>query len=420
MKITNFVDVRRALEPYIARTRVPGAYTLDRQTDLMTFLGNPQDKVHVVHVAGTSGKTSTAYYAAALLTQAGYKTGLTVSPHVDEINERVQINLTPLNEKEFCEDLQTFIGLVEKSGIEPTYFELLVAFAFWEFERRGVEYAVVEVGLGGLVDSTNVVTRKDKVCIITDLGLDHMHILGDTLGEIAAQKAGIIQLRNAVFCYEQSDEAMAPIRTRAKQMQAELRTLTSQTLSRAFDFLPLFQRRNFELSKTAVAFVLERDGKPPLTDAQLLAAAHTKVPARMETLEYKGKTIILDGAHNAQKLHALVASIMQRYPGKKAAALLAFASHGAYRLETAAAELKPIVSHVVATSFHGPQTQDMRDQSVPPELVREACEHAGITVVDVMPKVADAWEALLARPEPILLVAGSFYLMSYVRPLIHD
>lgn len=418
MKIETFADVRRVLEPFTARSRMAGSYTLDRQIALMDYLGNPQDNVHVVHVAGTSGKTSTAYYAAALLKEAGYKTGLTVSPHVDEINERVQIGLVPLAEKEFCADLAAFIPLVEKIGLVPTYFELLVAFAFWEFERHGVEYAVVEVGLGGLMDGTNVVTREDKVCVITDLGMDHMHILGNTLGEIAAQKAGIIQLRNTVFCYEQSDEAMTPIRARAKQMHADLHTLTMQELPETFDFLPLFQRRNFELSKTAVGFVLERDKKPALAEAQLVAAAHTKVPARMETFEYKGKTIIMDGAHNAQKLHALVASIMQRYPGKQVAAMLAFAAHGAYRLETAAAELKPIVTHVVATGFQGPQKQDAPDNSVPPQLVRDACEHAGITAVDVMPNVKDALEALLARPEPILLISGSFYLMNHVRPLL--
>jgi dihydrofolate synthase/folylpolyglutamate synthase len=418
MKIENFADARQALEPFIARAREAGSYTLDRQIALMGFLGNPQDNMHVVHVAGTSGKTSTAYYAAALLKQAGYKTGLTVSPHVDEMNERVQIDLTPLNEKEFCADLEMFITLVAKGGFEPTYFELLIAFAFWEFARHGVEYAVAEVGLGGLLDATNVVTREDKVCVITDLGMDHMHILGNTLGEIAAQKAGIVQLHNTVFCYEQSDEVMTPIRARAKQMHADLQTLTTQTLSKAFDFLPLFQQRNFELSQTAIAYVLERDKKPALHESQLLEAARTKVPARMETFEYNGKTIILDGAHNAQKLHALVTSIMQRYPGKHAAALLGFAAHGAYRLETATAELKPIVTHVVATGFHGEQKQDAPDNSVPPHLVREACEHAGITAVDVMPDTKRAVEALLARPEPILLITGSFYLMGHVRPYL--
>src|SRR5262245_11235196 len=108
----------------------PNTYTLDAIISLMDYLGNPQDKLKTVHIAGTSGKSSTAYYAAALLKAAGKKVGLTVSPHVDEINERVQINGTPLSETEFCSELTVFLELIKKSGLQPSYFELVVAFAF--------------------------------------------------------------------------------------------------------------------------------------------------------------------------------------------------------------------------------------------------------------------------------------------------
>lgn len=416
MKIADFAAARKALVPYMARASVPGAYTLERQVRLMEYLDNPQDKVKVVHVAGTSGKTSTSYYAAALLQAAGFKVGLTVSPHVDEINERVQINLVPLPEREFCTDLGTFMDIVEQSGAQPTYFELLVAFAYWQFARRGMEYAVVEVGLGGLLDSTNVVTRADKICIITDLGMDHMNVLGNTLSEIAAQKAGIIQLHNTVFCYGQDNEAMTPIRARAAQKQADLHVLSQAPTPTDLQFLPLFQQRNFQLSQAAVAVALARDNRAPLTQKAISQAAHTTIPARMETFQVHGKTIIIDGSHNAQKMHALVASIIQRYPGEDAAALLSFAAHGAYRLETATAELAPVVRHAVVTSFHG--AQDFPSHSVPPEALRDACIQAGITAVDILPDPAKAWQALLARPEPILLIAGSFYLLNHIRPFV--
>jgi len=414
--IATFAAARNALTPYMARVSAPGSYTLERQIRLMDYLGNPQDTFRVIHVAGTSGKTSTSYYAAALLQAAGFKVGLTVSPHVDEVNERVQINLVPLPEREFCADLGTFMDIVEQSGVQPSYFELLIAFAYWQFARHGVEYAVVEVGLGGLLDSTNVITRPDKICVITDLGMDHMRVLGDTLGQIAAQKAGIIQLHNTVFCYEQSKEVMAPIRNRSAQKQADLHVLTQSPTPSDLQFLPLFQQRNFQLSKAAVTFALARSTHAPLARKAVLQAAHTTIPARMETFEIKGKTIIVDGSHNAQKMHALVASIMQRYPGQDAAVLLSFAAHGAYRLETATAELAPLVRHAIVTTFRG--AQDMPNQSVPPEAVREACNQAGITAVDILPGASKAWEALLARPESILLVAGSFYLLNHIRPLI--
>ncbi len=418
MRIVDFAKAQEVLKPYMERTRQPGSYTLDRQVQLMAYLGNPQEKVRVVHVAGTSGKTSTAYYAASLLQAAGFRVGLTVSPHVDEINERVQVNLMPLPEGEFCTDLGNFIDLVEKSGIKPTYFELLIAFAFWEFARHKVDYAVVEVGLGGLLDSTNVVSRADKICIITDLGMDHMHVLGDTLGEIAVQKAGIIQLHNAVFCYEQSAEVMEPIRARAAQKRADLHTLVQGAVPAELTFLPSFQRRNIQLARAAIDFVLERDGRPPLGIEVVAEAARVVIPARMETFTVAGKKVIVDGSHNAQKMHALMTSIALRYPGQQVAAMISFAAHGAYRVDTAVAELAPFVRHVVVTSFHG--AQDFPNQSLPPEIVRTACHEAGIAGVDTLKEPTKAWRALLARPEPILLVTGSFYLLNHVRPLIRE
>src|SRR5665213_2882839 len=126
-----FAEANKILSGFIP-TEDTGVYNTDRIKMFMDYLGNPQDKLRVIHVAGTSGKTSTSYYAAALLQAAGKKVGLTVSPHVDEVNERVQINLVPLAEDIFCHELSEFLNIVESSHIAPSYFELLVAFAFWE------------------------------------------------------------------------------------------------------------------------------------------------------------------------------------------------------------------------------------------------------------------------------------------------
>src|SRR5688572_10716165 len=148
-------EVLRQFWPELLSRR--DVYTTETMVELMDYLGNPQDKLKIIHVAGTSGKTSTCYYSAALLKAAGKKVGLTVSPHVDEINERVQIDLVPMPEEAFCRDMTEFLGLVKKSELEPSYFEVLLAFAYWEFVRHRVEYAVIEVGMGGLTDATNVV-----------------------------------------------------------------------------------------------------------------------------------------------------------------------------------------------------------------------------------------------------------------------
>src|SRR5581483_7745687 len=161
-------------------------YTLDTINAVMELVGNPQDKVKVLHVAGTSGKTSTAYYLASLLKANGASVGLCVSPHLIEVNERVQIDLKPLPERDFCDGLGQFWDLATSTGLKPSYFEMLVAFPYWEFARRGLDYVVMEVGVGGLLDGTNVVHSENKVCIITDIGLDHTKLLGDTIPEIAA------------------------------------------------------------------------------------------------------------------------------------------------------------------------------------------------------------------------------------------
>lgn len=146
--IENFAEARKVLSAFVP-TGKPAPYTLNRMFRLMKLLGDPQENYHVIHVAGTSGKTSTSYYLAALLAKSDKKVGLTVSPHVDEVNERLQINLKPLSEKDYTKALSEFLEIIHKARINPTYFELLIAFAFWEFARQKVDYAVVEVGLGG-------------------------------------------------------------------------------------------------------------------------------------------------------------------------------------------------------------------------------------------------------------------------------
>jgi len=415
-KITNFDEAHDALRRFY---RKDTTYTLDRMQQLMDFLGNPQDTLKVVHVAGTSGKTSTAYYAAALLKAAGFTVGLTVSPHVDEVNERVQIDLTPLPEKEFCQALSEFIGKVDASGILPSYFELMVAFAYWYFAREKVDYAVIEVGLGGLLDGTNVVVREDKVCIITDIGLDHTEVLGDTLGKIAAQKAGIVQPRNDVFMYRQDGEVMKVVEKTCKKQTATLH-IVAQASHSTITTLPLFQQRNFHLAEQAADFTLQRDERT-LTAGQREQARAIYIPARMEIVERGGKVIIIDGAHNAQKMHTLFESVSAKYPGQKIAALAGFVESDAFRLEHNIKELTANVEHIITTSFYS--EKDYPKYSVNPKAITTWCKDHGYRGVQTRENSTEALQLLLARPEPVLLITGSFYLLNHIRPLLlgkHD
>lgn len=417
-QLHNFAEANRRLAEFVERSSKPGAYKLDRMYRVMDFLGNPQEQLKIIHVAGTSGKTSTSYYAAALLQAAGQKVGLTVSPHVSEVNERVQINLVPLAEAQFCRELSEFLKLLEPSGLEPTYFELLVALAYWEFARQQCDYAVIEVGLGGLLDGTNVVRRADKICVITDVGLDHMQILGSNVSEIAAQKAGIIGPGNEVFCYRQGDAVDAVIAAQAAKQQATLHVIEVALTPAELGFLPLFQQRNFGLARAAVNRVLQRDGHQSLTTEQIITAAHMLVPARMEIFHRAGKTIILDGAHNAQKLSALAASIRAQFPDQPAAALVSFTASREEQLGDVLAEIKKIATSLIATTF--PAAQDLPHLPVEPTQIVDAAHQLNFAHAVAIAKPEPALTALLARPETVLLVSGSFYLCSAIRPLLAE
>ncbi len=413
-QITSVADAPRVLEERWSSRRALHRLDLQHMREVMDYLGNPQDQVKAIHIAGTSGKTSTAYYAAALLHAAGKKVGLHVSPHVSLLNERIQVNMQPLDEPTFCSELNTFAELIEQSGLEPNYFEVLYAFAFWEFARQRVEYMVVEVGIGGLLDSTNVMTRADKVCVLTDIGFDHTKLLGSTLGEIAAQKAGIILLHNAVFCWQQPAEVMQVFEQTAKRRQADLHVLDQGTLPDAYAFLPLFQRRNYELALQTVQYVLQRDGGRLSEHAKELAA-HVRIPARMETFRKNGKTIIVDGAHNQQKLTALAESVRAQYPGKQVAVLAAF-TKGDYRVEQSVAAIVALADYLILTSFAITRTPPR--PSIDPARPAAICDKLGYTPYEVIVDLPQAWQAVLARPESVIVVTGSFFFAQHIRALL--
>jgi dihydrofolate synthase/folylpolyglutamate synthase len=414
-QIRNFSEAQDALRPYYHNSRQP--YTLDTMRALLSNLGNPQNQLRVVHVAGTSGKTSTAYYCAALLQTAGKTVGLSVSPHVDTVNERLQVNGSPLPEAEFCAVLGEFIDIVDGSNLQPSYFELMVAMAYWEFARRRLDYAVMEVGLGGLLDGTNVVDSPNKICLITDIGYDHTEILGETLSKIATQKAGIIQGRNTVFMYEQTDEVLAAVKLATHQHRATLLVMSAEH-SKRYEGLPLFQQRNLGLATQAMGFALQRDFGQELSDDQVHHASHVVVPARLERFKVGDKLVIVDGSHNQQKLHTLLESIAELYPGQDIAALCAFVQGSEERWQGGVTELCSVVKRLIITGFNN--EQDTPKSSVSPAIVAAYCDQVGYRQTEVMTSPLAAYNALLLRSEPVLLVTGSFYLLNHIRPLIKE
>lgn len=412
-KLNSFSDVDQALARFVPEVSGKG-YTLDTMRALMEYLGNPQDQLKIIHIAGTSGKTSTAYFVAGLLMAAGYKSGLTVSPHIEEVNDRTQIDLKPLESDKYFEELTEFLELVEKSGLTPSYFETLVAFSYWEFYRQKVEYAVIEVGLGGLLDGTNVISRADKLCIITDLGYDHVEILGDTLDKIATQKAGIIQKYNHVFMYKQAREAMEAVE---KRVQAQMATqhIIEPYDDKLFQHLPTFQQRNFWLARHAVEYILEHDAKT-LSDEQAEAASYTHIPGRMEIVTYKDKPIVMDGAHNDQKIGALVGAMKQYLNGRSVTLLVSFGNNKRSSVEESLKLLRALGSSVIITRFGG--GQDELRTGIPPSELLPHAENAGFTSITVEENPEIALELLHKADSDTGLIVGSLYLLESVRPIL--
>jgi dihydrofolate synthase / folylpolyglutamate synthase len=417
-KISNFEDVHGILKHHVGVTVHKSPYKLERMRALMAYLGNPQDDLKVIHVAGTSGKTSTSYYVAALLQHAGYRVGLTVSPHVDEVNERVQIGLEPLHEKLFCQNFETFMELVTKSGLRPSYFEVLVAFAYWYFAKTAVDYAVIEVGLGGLMDATNVVTRADKVCVITDIGYDHIHILGDTLPLIAIQKAGIIQASNTVFMHHQDAAVEGEVRSAAEAKNATLYIQGPPSVNNPGSVsLPLFQRRNFDLAVAVVRHVIAQAGEE-LGEAAIADAAGTYIPARMETVNYAGKLLILDGSHIEQKQRALVDSVLERYPGRSIGLLAAFGTNKIETVRDSLRQLRRLSDDIILTQFTS--IQDEIRGAIPVSELENCSLEAGFSEIKSVVDPQQAFRTLIKSDHDLLIVTGSFYLLNDIRPLVFD
>lgn len=416
LNIHTFDEARAALELYYMPSRSQNyVYTLDGMRELLAFVGNPQDAVQVVHIAGTSGKTSTAYFVTALLRAAGQKVGTSVSPHVIELNDRVQVNGKPLGERQFCKELTEYLRLVEQSGLQPTYFELMLSFAFWEFRRQAVDVAVIEVGVGGLLDPSNTVGRADKLCVITDIGYDHMQVLGSKIEEISAQKAGIIQLHNTVFCMQQDKAIIDIFKATAQQKQADLHIM-NQADDPALHALPLFQQRNFQLARAAVLFLLERQGFV-LTDAMQHKAMAISIPGRMEIFHAKGKTIIVDGSHNEQKLSSLMASVSKAYPGQRPLLVMAFGQQpeALERIENGLAAVQPYADDIIATQFGG--ADDAPHYGVDSSIITAVAKICGFQHVHAVPNPERAFEQAMQSEHRLIIIAGSFYLLNHMRPL---
>lgn len=405
-------------------------YRLDRMRAFLHELGDPQDAYPTVHVGGTSGKGSTSTMAASILTAAGKKTGLHTKPHLRSMVERARIDGLAVSEERFAELLAEMMPAISRTASahgRPSYYETLLALAFLHFAREALDVAVIEVGIGGKLDGTNVL--RPHVSVITNVGLDHMEILGDTLEKIAADKAGIaksgVPLVSAVedagpreVIERACARAGAPFisvldRTQVSAARAEpkyAQRFTLTTPERAYDVrLPLlgeFQQRN---AATAVLALeqLDADLRPRQSDVEE-GLARVSLVGRMEYLPSR-PGVVFDVAHNPDKASRLAESLAPAFPGRRFRFVVAIGeSKDAQGILGA---LAPVAESMVFTTF----TAAGRFP-VSPEELRNIAGALGVHAVAVSDPV-EAFSAARAgaSPDDVIVVTGSTFVVAELR-----
>ena len=302
---------------------------LEPMRELARALGNPQDKLRFIHIAGTNGKGSTAAFCESCLRAAGFRVGLYTSPHLVSVRERIQIDRQLISEADFAEGMETVRHAIESlEDPATTYFEITTALALWYFAREKVDWVVWETGLGGRLDATNIVTPI--FCIITNIGLDHQQYLGQTLAEIAAEKAGIIKPGVRVITTVPAGEVLEVIKARCAELRSPLSTILlhryventglragkqcmdfdgiefqpgligpHQVLNAACAVDAMWTMRHVEFARTRDRIYLVDD------DAVERGIKETSWPGRFEILSER-PLIVLDGAHNPAGIKMLV------------------------------------------------------------------------------------------------------------------
>lgn len=273
-------------------------FGLETPTKLLRALGDPQNAVPSIHVAGTNGKGSVCAMLSAILIDAGFSVGQFTSPHLSAPTERCIINGFPVSEELFDSALQKVKIAAEENELNPSFFEVVCAAAFLEFSRQKLDWQVIEVGLGGRLDATNTM-RSPQVSVITSIDFDHMHILGESLAEISMEKAGIFKPDVKVFVGRVDADVEQVLRTEAKSVGAPIEFVRALDPNRKTSLLGAHQKANAELA----ALVANELGLEPAQIAHGLA--RVRWPGRLEVLECEAP-ILLDAAHNPAGIENLL------------------------------------------------------------------------------------------------------------------
>ena len=388
--------------------------------ELMGELGNPQDRLRIVHVAGTNGKGSTCAMIDAGLRAAGHRVGLYTSPHLSEPTERIEVNGTPVTDEQFrlaFEAVHEAAARLETRGViehHPTYFETVTAMAFLLFDQLKVEILVCETGLGGRLDATNIV--HPELCVITAIDFDHEQYLGNTIEKIAGEKAGIIKRGVPVVCAKQRPEARSVIEGKARECEApfidveqwqvtglEVNARGCRYTARDLHVeCPLAGEHQIENSLTAAIALAELKTSPE-------GIAGTVWPGRLERLS-ENPEIIADGAHNPAGARALAAYIDRFYATRPI--WMIYATMRDKAIEEIAGLLFARATRILVTA---PESQ----RALRPESMRETFPDQRIEVASDLAAALDIARRELP-PDGVIFITGSLYLVGEARRLLSD
>ena len=417
-----------------------GDFKLDRMAHLLERIGNPQDDVPVIHVAGSKGKGSTAAIIAAGLGASGLPTGLFTSPHIEAFEERMVVDGVRPTRGELTRLVDEIAGVVrqiesEPGHVSPTYFELATALAWQHFRSNRVEWAVLEVGLGGRLDATNLC--QPLVSVITTISRDHTPLLGSDLSDIAREKAGIIKPGVPVVCGVDQAEAVAAIESVAAECEAPVWRLgrdiqldhdASRHVARistpartwpeiAVPLAGRHQAANTALAAAAIDLVVDHGDASVPVDAACEAIERLAWPVRIETIGHHPR-VIVDAAHNWASLQALIETL-DSLPATTADSrqrVLIFATSRDKDVDGSLRQLLPRFDTVILTQF-----QD-NPRAVPVESLHRRVRELFDTPVHATANPASAWHLArrLAGRDDLVCVTGSFFIAAEIRELVLD
>lgn len=406
-----------AVADYLFSLKARGVkFGIDRMRLMTAALGHPERAVPVIHIAGTNGKGSVGAMLDAILHEAGWRTGLYTSPHLVKLGERVQVDRQPLTESEitaFTHELRPIAARIGAGNDDdqPSFFEFMTAMAFLQFQRRGADIGIVEVGLGGRLDATNIV--QPVVVAITSIGLDHTEQLGDRIELIAAEKAGIIKPGCPVVMGRVPPEAEAVIRARAKELHAPLVSVVEQCGAEVEKYPQTNLEGDYQRWNAATAMLVARTlpKKWRITD-EAIAAGLKRVdwPGRWQRVRLGGRLLVLDASHNPEGAEVLADNLEKLVAETGRKPVIITGVLGMIR----ARPLLEIVSRYAA-EIH----------LVVPQQAR-ACTHADLETIVPRTFTGPVSRATVAGlfpapshctaggPDDVLVVTGSIYLLGEI------